>query len=905
MTLHRRLSLALLTSLATGVTLLPVTLTEASAAPAGGDLALSRTTAGPASGLAGSRLTVTYVARNAGSRTVGASTTRVYLTTSTTARRQPSDRLLGSGTLPRLKKRASLSRSIAVSIPSGTRPGSYGLRVCLDARARVRERREANNCRVTRVAVTAASGTPAPGPGTPPGQPASGADLGVTTASADRSTLVEGTELDVTYVARNSGTAAAGPSTTRFYLTTATASARKVPADIRLHGTGDLTGVAAGAGAAGSTVTVRVPFGIPARDYAVRVCADDLGAVAERDETNNCLVVPAPLAVTATPGQLEVQAYTDAEGWYGGDASTLSMLKLLCTYVSPPASFTHESALASIEAQLSATVGASALAQVAASPLAADAVEAQRLAATGVVQESPGLALAAMIRAHRLDPDDAGHLVSVAALAASTGMPNEALALLDAADRREYRDPAMGINQQSIAHSVKGQALMMTGRAAQARTEFAAALEQAPMLSEAAKGLAIVDACAGKDDSALRFAKISKKRRQKKVAEDETPTGPEPNIDMTHGVATPIRQLPIAETPSQGARFHEEHERINTQNHGELDANSEERDALEERLRAVEPLLEPAEVTRRDSLLSLGYAVSQEPDVKALWNDIVEHTDAAHDRVATFFGGGTSVEDYEYTVLSREAADKCLGSPEEFRPCYLREMNAICRPALISAHSDWRSSMGQAQKAADAWMLQLSTRMSAVAANLKDADAHRQLIRSIEFHEISMYGLLNQAALHWTHYEDMYREECVEPLDLPVDPGADAGSAGSPGACPDALKSFNVVLPLSEAVSVKGNCEKLTVAVSPEVMPLLKAFAEFTYDVRSGSMTIVAGSQGGIEAGGTGASFKSGLYVTAGRDGVVDMGWRVGPEVSVAGAVEMGIYGGDVDISFISGPFGG
>lgn len=126
---------------------------------------------------------------------------------------------------------------------------------------------------------------------------------------------MEGTELDVTCAARNSGTAAAGPSTTRFYLTTATASAQKVPADIRLHGT---------------------------------------------------------------------------EGWYGGDASTLSMLKLLCNYLSPPASFTHESALASIEAQLSATVGASALEQVAASPLAADAVEAQRLAATGVVQESPG-----------------------------------------------------------------------------------------------------------------------------------------------------------------------------------------------------------------------------------------------------------------------------------------------------------------------------------------------------------------------------------------------------------------------------------------------------------------------------------------------------------------------------------
>lgn len=903
--LHRRLSLVLACAVATTALLALTTLTTAAAAPARGDLAAVRVSASQASTAPGRSLAVTYVARNLGRAKARATTTRVYLTTSTAARPQRSDQPLATQALPRLGKRSSARRTVTVTIPRDTRPGAYGLRVCLDARSRVREAREANNCRAARVTVAApVAGKPAPGPGGAPGTPPPGADLEVVRASSATRRLVEGTELDVTYVAANRGRTTAGASTTRFYLTTEASQPRKRAADIRLHGTGELAALAAGVTAAVQTVTVRVPFGIAARDYSIRVCSDDLGTVAEHDETDNCRVVVEPLTVTATPGVLQVQAYTDAEGWYGTDASTLSMLKLLCHYVTPAATFTHESALASIEAQLAATVGAGALGQMAASPLAANAVEAQRLAATAVVNDSPGLALAAMIRAHRLDPDDAGHLVSVAALAASTGMPNEALALLEVADKREYRNPAMGINQQSIAHSVRGQALQMTGRPAQARTEFAAALEEAPMLSEAAMGLAVVDACAGKDASALRFAKISKKRHQKKVPDEETPDGPEPHIDTTHGVATPMRQLPVADSPSQGAKMHAEHERINQQNGTELDRNSDERDALDERLRDVEPLLEPAEVTRRDSLLSLGYAVSQEPDVHGLWEDVVRHVDDAHDRVATFFGGGTSAEDFEYTLLSDEAGDRCSGV-DPWRPCYLREMNAICRPALISAHADWRSSMRQAQEAADAWMRRLSTRMSAVAANLKDADAHRQLIRSIEFHEISMYGLLNQAAEHWTHYEHFYAEECVEPLDLPVGTGADGGPAGSPGACPDALKSFNVVLPLSDSVSVKGNCEKITIAVSPEVMPLLKAFAEFTYDVRSGSMTIVAGSQGGIEAGGTGASFKSGLYVTAGRDGVVDLGWRVGPEVSVAGAVEMGIYGGDVDISFISGPFGG
>jgi hypothetical protein len=38
---------------------------------------------------------------------------------------------------------------------------------------------------------------------------------------------------------------------------------------------------------------------------------------------------------------------------------------------------------------------------------------------------------------------------------------------------------------------------------------------------------------------------------------------------------------------------------------------------------------------------------------------------------------------------------------------------------------------------------------------------------------------------------------------------------------------------------------------------------------------------------------------------MVDMGARIGPEVTVgAPAVEMGVWGEDMDISFISGPFG-
>jgi hypothetical protein len=59
--------------------------------------------------------------------------------------------------------------------------------------------------------------------------------------------------------------------------------------------------------------------------------------------------------------------------------------------------------------------------------------------------------------------------------------------------------------------------------------------------------------------------------------------------------------------------------------------------------------------------------------------------------------------------------------------------------------------------------------------------------------------------------------------------------------------------------TIKVNCAKISVNVSQEVLPLVKVFAEFSYDFRSGTTTYVVGTQGGIDVGGSGVPFKSGL----------------------------------------------
>jgi hypothetical protein len=47
-------------------------------------------------------------------------------------------------------------------------------------------------------------------------------------------------------------------------------------------------------------------------------------------------------------------------------------------------------------------------------------------------------------------------------------------------------------------------------------------------------------------------------------------------------------------------------------------------------------------------------------------------------------------------------------------------------------------------------------------------------------------------------------------------------------------------------------------------------------------------------------AFKSGIYVSADRRGVMDAGWRVGPSATVgAGPVEFSVYKDEIDISFV------
>lgn len=739
-------------------------------------------------------------------------------------------------------------------------------------------------------------------------------NLVITEAGVDRTTLAEGDTVRVSFVVKNKGAKKAGRSSTRFYLTrdwaaslaarkSSTTNPRSAPQDIRLVGEADVKAVRAGKAMTTKTVELTVPIGTQPGSYTVVACADDKGKVAEKNEADNCTPAGKALKVTAPDGndELTVQQFADTTRWPEDEEWPLQYMKIFCGTTVKPKAMTLSGALGSIRAFLTENAEPGAMELLAESGQADTALTAQQLTATALAEGSPGLALASLIRAHEVEPRNASHLINAASLAAGIGLPNEALALLDASVSRELRRPAMGVSQHAIAMVTRGQALLMTGRASQAELMFKAAKAAEPMLSEADSGLAMVEACKDNDLKAARFLRKSYQRSQEKdtTTPTEEPTRPEPVIDRSFGKESLLRQLIVAETPSQGVDLQDVYDGIAEGFQGEIMAHNDEQWALEDHLRETDEARSPAEIQRRNDILMLVYGVSSEPDVKALRQKIFDKLDVMTEHREEFWGGGTGEVDYVYRDLSLAATEACAGA-RDYEACRIAEMNATCIPELNGYHSDWRAMLSELQNLANEYFAVRSERMSAYASNLLDEEAHRLALLSIEQTEQSTYALIVQQAQMWTHYEKLFEEECVEWQPLPVEDPEDPAGASSNGPCPKDIAAMNLVANVGPT-KVKITCEKVQQEVSHEVLPLLHAFAEVSFEFKSGRTTVFFGSKGEGKLGVVEGGFKSGAYLTFERNGdLYDAGWRVGPSASVGeGAAEFQVYEDLVDISVV------
>ena len=244
----------------------------------GGDAIISALTV-PASGAAGSTIVVTDATKNVGGGSIGATTTRFYL--STNASFDSGDTLLAEGrTVPMLASGAVDSGSTTLTLPSPLTAALYYVIAVADGNGEVPETAESNNALARAVAI--------------------GSDLMVTTFTAPASGA-PASNITVSDTTANQGAGAAAESQTRFYLST---NAMFDAGDTLLSGARTVAPLAGGASSSG-TSTVTLPPDLSPGTYYLIARADADQAIVETTETNNTIQRTIQIG-----GDLVVSAFT-------------------------------------------------------------------------------------------------------------------------------------------------------------------------------------------------------------------------------------------------------------------------------------------------------------------------------------------------------------------------------------------------------------------------------------------------------------------------------------------------------------------------------------------------------------------------------------------------------------------
>src|SRR5438132_732314 len=213
------------------------------------DLTETSVTNPPATVLDGSRFSVSDTVQNIGTVTAAASTTRYYL--STTTSKSGARLLTGSRAAPSLAPSATSSGTVTVTVSAGTAGGTYFLLACADDTLVVPETNESNNCKASATQVTV-----------------SGPNLVETAVSDPPTTVTPGGTYWISTRLQYSHTVTAAASTTRYYLSTTTS---KSGARL-LTGSRAAPSLAPSATSSG-TVTVTVSAGTAGGTYFLLACA--------------------------------------------------------------------------------------------------------------------------------------------------------------------------------------------------------------------------------------------------------------------------------------------------------------------------------------------------------------------------------------------------------------------------------------------------------------------------------------------------------------------------------------------------------------------------------------------------------------------------------------------------------
>jgi tetratricopeptide (TPR) repeat protein len=714
--------------------------------------------------------------------------------------------------------------------------------------------------------------------------------------------LTQGTQFTVTDKTKNRGKQRAGPTTTRYYLTrdpakslrdrrTSTTNPRTSLTDILLTGDRAVKKLRRGKSSQGKAL-VTVPGGTPAGRYYLLACADDQGVVAESKETDNCKASRVPRALAPPSGSAgRIDAFSDTYPAVdkSDEAGIRQALKFACIAPTPPHRLTLAQAVASVHAYLTRVAGADAMTAFKHTAEYNNAKALPLLAAASIAAGSPGAALAAELRAHELDPKNPTHLENAAGAAAAIGLPNEAIAFLDASIALDSGKRApMGISREAADLTTRGYAQLLLGQAAAAEQSLQSALAISPILNEeASMTLAAAKACKGKDPiPAFR----------KGMRRQDPPEPPKLPMDESKAKATELRPFPFPATAEAAAGDKDFLDQLARTETNRFAAWSQGTYALGLRLQQVEKTLPKASAQRIDDLLYIKDALFKDSDLKVL--------NSRHQRY--WDNGLEAIRKWNVKKLQwSQDSDQACANATDWQTCWTAHMRSLCIPGTKPIYQEWKQNAVNQYNAAKAYQHIWSLRISSLASNVKNQTAYDYLIRwATDPGEIGDEILnLTGFAQSWAHGLDWKDPSgtyyCVQSPDPESAPDPGTLDAKGSGPCPPGLKGISAVMDLG-VTKIKINCEEIKQEFSTEMIPLVKAFAEIKYNFKNGTTTVFAGAKAEVGLGPAKADFKSGIYVKGdATSGVKEVGWRVGPSYTVGAGTAQWSQNDYVDIKII------
>lgn len=711
------------------------------------------------------------------------------------------------------------------------------------------------------------------------------------TVSSPPAKVAEGGKLTVTDKAGRSNKRAV----VRYYLS---ADKRHDLADLRLIGHRSLK-------RAGGRARVQVPYTAPSGPLFLLACVNG---------SNSCAASGKSTTVTvARKDQSIPRTLNDQVRLPEADASFLATVGFFvqqCPQPQKAAPPTLRSALAKAQARLNKAGGAAGIKAFKKSAASKDADDAEEAAARALIAGQPGGALEALLAAHRMRPKEPSYLVNAASVMASTGMPREALALVNAADKLEpRRSTPLGINVQAIGLNAKGFALIQLGRFDEAIPYLRAAVALDPYFSEARSNLGVALLCK-KDQSGIKFARAGQYRF---LGDAVLPPGGDPfkpptdqieRLDLSGGKQPQIPEYKLPKDVDQAAVLRDTY----TAQQQEFLNRSQARHTRVNDLSGQLTQYDAASERRYLDLSGAIVSLVKRPDIAALEKRLTDRQTEIGQYEDQFFEGFAPGS--KFPTWQHESSEACKDAPN-YDQCYHDAYFSRCRAPITAAHGHWLGLMN-AQLVDYAELEHLYYPLATgLAANI--ADPGREEIESLQIDDF-VDGQFNTwiptYAGFWASL--VYLTQCWDNPSATEQPGTT--EVGTPHAepCSDFLRGVKIAwkigrdekLGIPFDFSIEVNCEKISVEASGKVaggdLGWIGAFGEVSYAPGTGKFTVFGGPKAGGKIPGTsiGGSFKDGIYVTVGSDGVKDVGFRVSPTVQV-GLDNFSVKGGKgLDFSF-------